>query len=333
MVTVVVATPLEPELVERLRHVDPRLEVLFEPDLLPPARYPCDHAGDPSFRRTAEQERRFEALLGRAEVLLGFPGEDPRQLAEALRSAPRLRFVQAMYAGAGQQVEMARLPRAELERIVWTSSSGVHATPLAEWSLLGILALTRELPRLLADQHERRWNRRPVEEVRGKTLLVVGLGAIGREVARLGEALGMHVLSLTRTSGDLDELLPQADAVVLTLPLTAETHGLLDRRRIGSMRRGSILVNVGRGAVLDEEALVDALRERRLLGAVLDVFVHEPLPPESPLWELDNVILSPHMAALSVHENERIVDLFADNLRRYLAGEELRSRIRTDLFY
>jgi phosphoglycerate dehydrogenase-like enzyme len=164
-------------------------------------------------------------------------------------------------------------------------------------------------------------------------VLVAGLGEIGREVARLAEAFSMHVLSTRRTEGDLDELLPDADSVVITLPLTAETRGLFDRGRIGLMKPGAILVNIGRGPVVDEEALIDALRSGHLRGAALDVFATEPLPYDSPLWELDNVILSPHTAAQSTRENERIVELFADNLRRYLAGEELRSRIRTDLFY
>jgi phosphoglycerate dehydrogenase-like enzyme len=333
MVPVVVATPIEPELAERLRSIDERLEVLFEPELLPPPRYPSDHVGDPSFERTPAQEARFTELVAGAEVLLGYPHEDPALIAWAVRTAPNLRFVQAMFAGAGQQLAAARLPRGDLERIAWTSSAGVHATPLAEWSLFGILALTKGLPRLQADKAARHWDHYPVDEVRGTTVLVAGLGEIGREVARLAEAFGMRVLSLTRTAGDLDELLPHADSVVLTLPLTDETRGLLDRRRLRSMRKGSILVNVGRGAVVDEEALVEALRDGHLRGAALDVFAQEPLPPESPLWALDDVILSPHTAALSWRENERIVELFADNLRRYLDGRELRSRIRTDLFY
>jgi phosphoglycerate dehydrogenase-like enzyme len=333
MVPVVIATPVEPELVERLRAVDERLQVLFEPELLPPPRYPSDHAGDPSFERTPAQEARFTKLVARAEVLFGYPREDPAQIAWAVRTAPNLRFVQAMFAGAGQQLAAAQLPRSDLERIAWTSSAGVHATPLAEWSLFGILALTKGLPRLSADKAARHWDHYPVDEVRGTTVLVAGLGEIGREVARLAEAFGMRVLSLTRTAGDLDELLPHADSVVITLPLTDETRGLLDRRRLRSMRRGSILVNVGRGAVVDEDALVEALRDGHLRGAALDVFAQEPLPPESPLWELDNVILSPHTAALSRRENERVVELFADNLRRYLDGRDLRSRIRTDLFY
>jgi phosphoglycerate dehydrogenase-like enzyme len=143
----------------------------------------------------------------------------------------------------------------------------------------------------------------------------------------------MEVLSTRRNEGDLDELLPRADSVVITLPLTAETRGMFDRRRIGLLKQGAILVNIGRGPVVDEDALIDALRSGQLRGAALDVYATEPLPADSPLWELDNVILSPHTAAQSVHENERIVEVFAENLRRYLAGEELRSRIRTDLFY
>ena len=333
MTRVVIATPLEPELVERLRAVDERLEIAFEPELLPPPRWPSDHVGDASFERTPDQERRFVELLGDAEIVLGYPREDPAQIPWLVRSAPHLRWVQATYAGAGQQLAAAGLPREDVERIIWTSSVGIHATPLGEWALFGILALTKNLPLLEADKRERRWSHYPVDEVRGTTVLIAGLGEIGREVARLAEAFGMNVLSIRRNEGDLDELLPKADSVVITLPLTAETRGLFHRARIERMKPGAILVNVGRGAVVDEAALVDALRSGHLRGAALDVYATEPLPPDSPLWELDNVILSPHTAAQSVRENERVVELFADNLRRYLAGEEPRSRIRTDLFY
>jgi phosphoglycerate dehydrogenase-like enzyme len=333
MIRVVIATPLEPELVDRLRAVDEHLDVVFEPELLPPPRWASDHVGDPSFERTPEQERRFSELIASAEIVYGFPREDPAQIPWLVRTATKLRFVQATFAGAGQQLAAAGLAREDVERIAWASSAGVHATPLGEWALFGILALTKGLPRLDADKRERHWAHYPVDEVRGTTVLVVGLGEIGREVARLAEAFGMRVLSTRRNEGELDELLPRADSVVITLPLTTETRGLIDRRRIGLLKPGAILVNIGRGPVLDEDALIDALRSGRVRGAALDVFATEPLPPDSPLWELDNVILSPHTAAQSIRENERIVQLFADNLRRYLAGEELRSRIRTDLFY
>ena len=333
MTRVVIATPLEPELVERLCAVDERLDVVFEPELLPAPRWASDHIGDPEFARTPEQEARFTELVASAEVVLGYPREDPAQIAWLVRTAPRLRWVQATFAGAGQQLAAARLSREDVERIVWTSSVGIHITPLGEWALFGILALTKGLPRLEVDKRDRHWAHYPVDEARGTTVLIAGLGEIGREVARLAEAFGMNVLSTRRNAGDLDELLPGADSVVITLPLTNETRGMFDRRRIGLMKPGAIVVNIGRGAVVDEDALIDALRSGHLRGAALDVYATEPLPTDSPLWELDNVILSPHTAAQSIHENERIVQLFADNLRRYLAGEELRSRIRTDLFY
>jgi glyoxylate/hydroxypyruvate reductase len=333
MPRVVIATPLEPELVERLRAVDERLDVAYEADLLPTPRWASDHIGDPSFVRTPEQEARFTELVAGAEIVLGYPQEDPAQIAWLVRTAPELRWVQATFAGAGQQLSAAGLAREDVERITWTSSVGIHITPLGEWALFGILALTKDLPRLEADKRARHWAHYPVDEVRGTTVLVVGLGEIGGEVARLAEAFGMNVLSTRRNEGDLDELLPRADSVVVTLPLTGETRGMFDRRRLGLLKPGAIFVNIGRGPVVDEEALIDALRSGHLRGAALDVYATEPLPRDSPLWELDNVILSPHTAAQSIHENERIVELFADNLRRYLAGEELRSRIRTDLFY
>jgi phosphoglycerate dehydrogenase-like enzyme len=339
-VPVVIATPLEPELVENVRKVDERLDVRFEADLLPAPRHPSDHLGDPGFERTPEQESRFAQLIAEAEVVLGFPRESPAGLAWVIRNAPGLRFVQCMFAGAGEQVRAANLTAQELDRVAIASSSGVHAVPLAEWSLFGILALTKRLPRLLRDRQERRWERYPVDELRGKTLVVVGFGEIGREVARLADAFGMRVIGIRREPDAaavgperLDEVAGEADAMVVTLPLTDETRGLVGRETIERLRDGAIFVNVGRGAVVDEEALVDALRSGKLAGAALDVFAKEPLPESSPLWQLENVIISPHTAALSWHENERIIELFAENLRRYLRGDELLSRVRTTAFY
>jgi phosphoglycerate dehydrogenase-like enzyme len=345
-VTVVIASPLEPELVERIRVVDERLDVQFEPDLLPTPRYPSDHHGEDGFARTPEQEERFGKLVAGAEVLFGIPAESPERLAWAVRAAPGLRFVQATAAGAGQQVRRAELTPAELERVTVSSAAGVHAVPLAEWSIFGVLAFTKGLPRLRRDAVERHWAHYPTTELRGQTLVIVGVGAIGLEVARLATAFGMRVVGVKRNADEqlphvdsvhppeqLGELVGYAHAIVVTLPLTDETHGLIDRDTIGRMRDGAIFVNVGRGQVVDEEALIEALRAGKLAGAALDVTAKEPLPADSPLWELENVILSPHTAALSWHENERIVDLFAENLRRYLRGDELLSRVRTSVFY
>ena len=345
-VPVVIATPLEAELVDRLREVDERLDIRFEADLLPPPRYPSDHRGDLAFRRTPEQEDRFRRLLAGAEVLYGIPGESPQELAQAVRAAPGLRYVQGTAAGAGQQVRAAELTAEELQRVAFASASGVHAVPLAEWSLLGLLALTKDVPRLRRDTAAKRWDHYAVAELRGATVLVVGVGAIGREVARLASAFGMRVVGVRRNADEpvpyvdslhppeaLDDLVGDADAIVITLPMTDETQGLVSRRTIDRMRTGAIFVNVGRGGVVDEDALTDALVSGKLAGAALDVFAEEPLPETSRLWTLDNVIISPHTAALSWHENERIIELFAQNLGRYLRGEELISRVRTGVFY
>lgn len=344
--TVVVATPLEAELAERIAAEVPAADVLVEPALLPPVRYPGDHRGDPGFTRPPDAEQRWWQLLARAEVLFGIPGDTPGGLAEAVRRCPGLRWVQATSAGAGEQVLAAELTADELARVTVTTSSGVHAGPLAEFALLGMLAFTKELPRLRRDQHAHRWGEhRPLRELAGGTCVVVGLGAIGREVARSATALGMRVLGVRRTPGEVEHvdevhdatglpgLAARADVLVVTLPGTAATAGLVSAEVIGSLPAHAVVVNVGRGSAIDEAALADALAGGRLAGAALDVTATEPPAPGSPLWDLDNVLLSPHTAALSARENERIAALFVDNLRRYLEGKPLRNTVEPGRSY
>jgi len=345
---VMIASPLEAELVARIRRADPRVEVLWEPDLLPPARYPADHGGDPAFRRDRADEARWRAMLDRAEVLFGVPGDSVDALAEVVTGAPRIRWIHATSAGAGEWVRRANLAPEDLERVAITTSSGVHAVPLAEFAILGLLAIAKELPRLVTDQRAKVWPevRQPLRELHGQTLFLLGLGAIGREVARLGKALGMRTVGFRRTQGPppewvdevhgperLPDLAGEADAVVVSLPLTEQTAGLVDRATIERLPPDCIFVNVGRGGVVDEPALIDALRERRIGGAFLDVFAEEPLPPDSPLWTLPNVLVTPHAAALSPRENERIVELFVANLRRFLDGDPLTNVIEPGVYY
>jgi phosphoglycerate dehydrogenase-like enzyme len=347
-VRVVIASPLEAELAARIQAADPRAEVGFEPGLLPPARYPGDHQGDPAFRRDPDGEARWRELLGGAEALFGIPGDSAEGLAEAVTGLPRLRWVHATSAGAGELVRAAGLAPEDLERVVVTTSSGVHAVPLAEFAVLGLLAIAKELPRLVAEQRDRAWPevRQPLRELAGQTLFLVGLGEIGREVARLGKALGMHTVGFRRTQGPppewvdevhgpdrLTELAGRADAMVVSLPMTEQTAGLIDRATIRRLPPSCIFVNVGRGGVVDEPALVDALRDRRIAGAVLDVFATEPLPQDSPLWTLPTVLVTAHGAALSARENERIVELFVDNLRRHLDGRPLRNVVEPGVYY
>jgi phosphoglycerate dehydrogenase-like enzyme len=345
-VSVMIASPLQAELVDSIRDVEPRAEVAYEPDLLPPMRYPNDHVGVEGFVRSSADERRWWAMIEAAEVLFGIPGDSPEGLAAAVRRARGLRWVQATAAGAGEQVRAAELTAVELERVTVTSAAGIHARPLAEFALFGLLAFTKGLPRLLADQRARSWGHYPVAELAGRMLLIVGLGQIGAEVARRAAAFDMRVVGLNRSGGGswphvdeidgisaLDRWLPEADAIVISLPLTDETTGLLDAAAIARIKPGAIFVNIGRGGVVDEPALVEALRSKRLTGAALDVFASEPLDGASPLWELPNVLLSPHTAGLSLRENERIVSLFVENLGRYLRGDDLRNRVNPELLY
>lgn len=339
-----IVTPLEAELVERVAATG--IEVVFEPDLLPPTRYVGDHRGEASFRRSDADQRRWAAMLAGAEIFFGLPGDSPRQLAAIVASGGPLRWVQATAAGAGEQVRAADLSAEELERVVVTSASGVHAGPLAEFCLFGILAFSRGLPRLQADQRARRWGHYPIGELRGRSALLLGTGAIGLEVARLVKAFGMRTVGVSasgrRQGPNLDEhhrsdrlveLAAHADVLVISVPLTEKTTGLVSAEVLAALPRGAIVVNVGRGPVVDEDALDAALVGGRLAGAALDVFSREPLPSSSALWTRPNVILSPHTAALSPRENERIVELFVENLGRYQRGAPLRNRITPEHLY
>lgn len=343
---VAIATPLEAKLVARIAAVDDRLDVRYAPELLQPARFPCDHRGVDSFNRTAGQERDWQAMLADAEVLFGIPGDSSQGLVDAVRTGARLRWVQAAADGAGAKVRAAGLSGQEQERVLITRAGGVHVGPLAEFAMFGLLAFTKGMPRLLADKRARRWEHYPMAELAGATVLVIGLGDVGTEVARLAKSFGMRVIAVNRsgrtdlpyvdeirTARFLADVLPVAHGIVLSLPLTDETHGMIDAAAFGRMHSGAVLVNVGRGGVVDEAALVQALEAGQLAGAALDVFATEPLPVDSPLWDLPNVLLSPHTAGLSVRENERIVELFRENLRRYLAGDELLDRIHPALLY
>jgi phosphoglycerate dehydrogenase-like enzyme len=337
------------ELAQRIAEADPRVELLYEPELLAPARWNGDIAGDPGFRRDDEGKRRWLELLGRAEVLFGMPRGSADGLVEAVRAGKRLRWVQGRNAGAGEQLaQAAEQARGELERVIVTTASGVHGGPLAEVALLGLLAFAKRLPQRIEDQRAHRWpdGHEPVGELRDRTLLLVGLGAIGSETARLAKAFGMQVLAVKRdASGQyqhvdelhpaerLRELIGRADAIVSSLPLTEATRGLIDAETLAAAKRGAVFVNVGRGGVVDEAALIERLRDGTLGGALLDVFEQEPLPADSPLWDLDNVIVSPHASALVEAEEERVVDLFCDNLRRFLDGRPLRNQLDLEVLY
>lgn len=312
--------------------------VHHRPDLQPEQRFVADHKGDPRWRRTPEQEAEWRDLLGGAHALLGLPGDSGQGLREALDAGAPVRWAQATAAGAGEQLAGSGLDAGALGEVVVTSAAGLHAEPLAEFAMAGILHVAKDVERLQAQQARREWPTRwPMRPLAGSRLLVVGLGGIGRALAVRAAAFGMHVTGVARRPGPVDgvertgtlEELPalvrEADVVVVTLPGTESTRGLFDADLLAAMRSDATLVNVGRGSVVDGDALAAALGRGHLAGAVLDVTDPEPLPADHPLWEAPRLLVSPHTAALSTAEDDRIVALFAENLRRALDGRPLRN--------
>lgn len=328
-----IASYLEPDLVERIRAVDPRLEVVYRPDLLGCPRFPGDHTAPAE--RTPQQDQEWARLLAEAEIL--FDVYRP-QADDLPRRAPRLRWIQFTSSGIGGLAERAGLADSA---IVLTNAAGVHATPLAEFVLFAMLYFAKRMPRVLADQRRHHWERFAARTIRGATLGVVGLGAVGREIVRLARTVGVRVVATRRTAGHTDwaepdvdalyppdrllDLLAQSDYVALIVPHTPETGGLIGTREFQVMKRGAILISISRGSVVDEPAMIEALRSGHLGGAALDVFAAEPLAADSPLWDMPNVLVTPHSMSTAIGENDLIVDLFCDNLRRFLAGQPLRN--------
>jgi glyoxylate/hydroxypyruvate reductase A len=330
--TVVIASPLEAELVERIRDVDrERLRVIHEPDLIPRARHAADHDGERPSLDGPELER-WLAILRSADVLFDLDWYAP---ADMPTNAPKLRWVQTSRSGVGESLRRSGLDRSE---IVFTNAAGVHAVPLTEFVVLGLLWLLKDVPRLEAEQALHAWLPSVTRVLAGRRILLIGLGGLGRRVASTLACLDVEVWGLRRSEApapegvarsirpdELEAALGEVDGLVVAVPYTAETHHLIGARELAALPAGATVLNIARGGVIDEEALVEALASGHLGGAALDVFEHEPLPPDSPLWDLPNVLISPHRASVVDAENSLIVDLFVDNLRRFLGDRPLRN--------
>lgn len=277
-------------------------------------------------------------------------------------AAPQLKWVQLNHAGVDRALNK---PLIKDSRSVITSASGVIVSQVAEYAVTACLALGHKLPVLAGIQRERNWLRNTSEsliptELRGSTVGIVGYGSIGREVARLIKPFGAKILAAKKNVmqpkdtgyvqeglGDpegtlfdrlypiqaLTDMLPLCDFVVLALPLTDETYQIINAEVLASMKSSAYLINVGRGNLVDEEALISTLKEGKIAGAMLDVFSQEPLPDDNPLWNLPNVIVTPHIAGLSAHLLDDTVNLFITNLKRYLEGQPLFNQIDLDKGY
>ncbi|HHX65340.1 MAG TPA: D-2-hydroxyacid dehydrogenase [Chloroflexi bacterium] len=287
-------------------------------------------------------------LLEGVEILLTQHGRI------SLERADRLRWVQLMNAGVDHLLDQPIMTSGAMV----TTASGIHATPIAEYVLGMMLALTRQLPLAQGLQRRRAWPEDTHKtfagyEMYGETVGILGYGSIGREVGRMARSLGMRVLALSSSgrrrdtgyvvegTGDPEGVIPDAwyradqlheflslcRYLVVAVPLTPQTHHMLDAAALAAMPPGAFLINIARGAVIDEAALIEALRTRRLAGAALDVFEREPLPADSPLWDMEGVIITPHISGFTARYNDRLSALLAENLRRYLAGEPLYNRV------
>jgi phosphoglycerate dehydrogenase-like enzyme len=340
-----ITSPLEKTHVEHIReHMPPDIELIYEPDLLPPTRYTADHNGVDDFAHTEDQQKRWDDLVASADILFDFPTMQghPRDY------APNVKWIQTTSAGVGQAAHRLGISPGDL---IITTSSGVHARPLAEFAMMVLLMVVKEYDRIAADQQAHRWERFCSDELSGKTIAIVGPGKIGRDVARLARCFDMRPVATARdcrpercvelgvdrlyTRDDLHEMLGSADAVVLCAPHTPDTENIMDRAAFDALRPGVVLVNIGRGQLVDEAALLDKLRDGTIRFAGLDVFRTEPLPPDSPFWDLPNVLINPHSASTSDRENRRIADIFIHNMHCFTEGRtnEMRNILDIERMY
>ncbi|MGH8701616.1 MAG: D-2-hydroxyacid dehydrogenase [Burkholderiales bacterium] len=292
---------------------------------------------DPAARLTEAECARVETAFFSGDV---FP-DYSRQFFSAARKAPRLKWLHVFNVGVDHPIYSEMLERG----VRLTTSAGSTVGSIAQTAIMGLLALARGFPRWLVAQRSHQWNperKTPPRDLRGQTAIVLGLGKIGAEIARLARALGLNVIGVRRSprraEDPVDELhppaalpglLPRCDWLVIACPLTPQTRGLVDAGLIAALPRGARIINVARGEIVAEQALIAALQSGHLGGAYLDVFETEPLPPESPLWDLPNVLITPHNSSAAAGNDKRVLAIFLDNLGRWHRGEPLVNEVQS----
>lgn len=261
--------------------------------------------------------------------------------AEQFVQSPNLRWIHKMSTG----VDRMLYPELLASSVVLTNSAGAHAIPIAEHVIGAMLAIVKEFPKAFRRQQQHSWVKEHTGELYGKTLGIVGMGHVAEEIARLAKAMSMKTIATRRRpipTNAVDELLPQdrldemlgrSDFVVITLPLTPGTRGMFGPAEFRAMKPAAYLINIARGQIVREASMVVALQTGQIAGAALDVASVEPLPADSPLWSMGNVIITPHTSGHSYRVSERAVDLFCDNLVRFWNGEELVNRVDKEAGY
>ena len=329
-IPVAITFPVAPEVVAEIAAVDPRIRILDFPAaaLRAGAELPSD------------EKARALATIAEAEVAFG-PARIPP---EYLRAATNLKWFQCIVAGADALVKEGLVG----QHFVVTNSSGLSAVNIAEYCVASMLIWSKRLDLAVRQQMEHRWQGRQTGEIMGKTVGIAGMGAIGRELARRSRAFGMRVIASRRTiqpgdtdpdcdlllpHGELDTLLRESDYLVLCVPLTPETHHLIGAAELARMKPGACLINIARGPVVDQAALIAALKAETIAGAILDVTDPEPLPADDPLWDAPNVVITPHVSGSVEGYGHRAAEIFLANLRRYCAGEPLENVVDPVLGY
>jgi D-2-hydroxyacid dehydrogenase (NADP+) len=309
------------ESLKKINSIDPRVRARTAEDLVFEER-----SGDLS------GSEKLNRLLAETEVLFGSRRCIPQEI---IHRAPNLKWIQLMGAGVDN------LANTELWKssVILTNAKGLSVTPLAEFVICMMLMFVTRAPLCFELKQKKQWMRFLRTDLHDKTVGIVGLGAIVREVARLSKAMGMRVLAMRRSSisgeqvphvdvmfsgQQLKQLLAESDFVVLTLPLTPETQGLMGEEQFRAMKKTAYIINIARGKIINEEALIRALQNNSIAGAGLEAFSTEPLPPENPLWDLPNVIFNPHCGGgYRADQQIHVTDLFCKNLTRYLRGENM----------
>jgi D-2-hydroxyacid dehydrogenase (NADP+) len=329
-IRVAITFRVDDEIERAIRAVDPRIEVVPFPSIVL----------RPGVSLTEDEIAKARAALEDVEVVFG-PNTMPIGIIDGARN---LKWFQVITAGVDRMAQDGLLGR----QFVITKVSGLAAPAIAEYVIGTMIMLTKGLHKSVRDQAEHRWDFRFTAELGGKTCGIAGLGAIGRETARRARAMGMRVIATRRhaatgaTDGDcdalfshseLDRVLAESDYAVLCVPLTVETTRLIGAAELATMKRTAFLVNIARGAVVDQDALISALRDGTIAGAALDVVDPEPLPADSPLWDMPNVILTPHISGAVEGYGHRAAEIFIRNLRRYVRGEPLENVVDPVLAY
>src|SRR6056297_2759174 len=342
---ILITSFLESEYVAEIEAVDQLINVIYRPDLIPPPRYIADHNGSPDFKRSKEQEKEWKGLLAKADILFDFDHTHRFDLPELI---PNVRWIQFTSSGVGAFVHNAEYDK-RLPNTVFTTASGIHAQPLAEFVMMCILMFTNKLWRVQKYQEKKEWERFTGSDLENSNITIVGVGRVGRKIAQFAKTFGMNVTGVDIEADNMNvnelpvdelyhvnellEVLPKTQFLVLIAPHTPQTENMIGKDQLQALPKDAVVINVGRGSLIVEDELIKALENGHLAGAGLDVFAKEPLHKNSPLWDMPNVLISPHSGSTSDKENRRITDLFIENIKRFLSKDVLLNVLDTKKMY